>query len=495
MIVKPLLGYLFDIGGSRNFRLLFLTTVLVLMAALFLLDGKAHRSVGPLLGVAAIGGSIEDRKKRVLELKGMIRSNEDKIQEIFRNTEREFNEKKRPALVETVEETKRAAELRREQDGWIEEHDNLELMMRERSERSGGVPGHNPAGEAAGRGSFLSDPLMREWLKSPKISDDQPWSSPVVNLERSLLPTRRDLVSVGSLPVASGDLASAGALIQPRFEPGVDILFGRPLNVLDLISRGQTGSPLVRFYRGTFSSGAGMTGEASGVADGSGAAGQSSISLEPVDARVKNCTSWIPLTNDSLEDVPFLQGELEGDLDLAILMKAEDQIIGGDGVGNNFLGILNHTGGETIDQISLQAFDTDILSTARKAITKVQVNGLTSPTAYVVSPTISEAIDLEKNNQGNFYSAAVGAPWNGGPKTLWGYPIVTSLSPAVATYGIVADWRRAKLWDRMGQSSSVYFANQHADFAIRFMTAMIGVYRGAFGVKRPPAFCRIAWSS
>jgi hypothetical protein len=70
--------------------------------------------------------------------------------------------------------------------------------------------------------------------------------------------------------------------------------------------------------------------------------------------------------------------------------------------------------------------------------------------------------------------------------------LIESQSSGVTTYGIIADWRKAYLWDR--QESEIFAANQHLDFAVRLMVAIIGVYRGAFGVKRPAAFVRIATS-
>jgi HK97 family phage major capsid protein len=68
---------------------------------------------------------------------------------------------------------------------------------------------------------------------------------------------------------------------------------------------------------------------------------------------------------------------------------------------------------------------------------------------------------------------------------LWGLPVIESegMTEGVA---VVADWRLAVLWDRMRVSISV--SNQHSDFFIRNLVAILAEMRAAFGVLRPAAF-------
>jgi hypothetical protein len=54
---------------------------------------------------------------------------------------------------------------------------------------------------------------------------------------------------------------------------------------------------------------------------------------------------------------------------------------------------------------------------------------------------------------------------------------------------VVADWRLAVLWDRMRVSISV--SNQHSDFFIRNLIAILAEMRAAFGVLRPAAFIEV----
>ena len=88
----------------------------------------------------------------------------------------------------------------------------------------------------------------------------------------------------------------------------------------------------------------------------------------------------------------------------------------------------------------------DVLTTTRRAITTVQVTGRATPTAWVFNPVDWEGIELTRDLAGRFYFAG---PFAQGPRTLWGYPVVTSQTlPAGAA--LLGDWRKAVLWTRAG---------------------------------------------
>ena len=55
--------------------------------------------------------------------------------------------------------------------------------------------------------------------------------------------------------------------------------------------------------------------------------------------------------------------------------------------------------------------------------------------------------------------------------------------------GILADWRKAVVWDR--EQASIQVSDSHEDFFIRNMVAVLAECRMAFGVIRPSAFCQV----
>jgi HK97 family phage major capsid protein len=198
--------------------------------------------------------------------------------------------------------------------------------------------------------------------------------------------------------------------------------------------------------------------------------------LEVVTETVKTIAHWIPATSRALQDAGQLRTLIDTFLRYGLEEELEDQILTGSGSGENFTGIMNTTGTST------QAYDTSLIITSRKARTKVMTQGRARPTAWVMNPLDWEDFDLLKDGEDRYY---FGGPMAMGTPRLWGLPVVES-EGMTEGFAIVADWRLAVLWDRMRVSISV--SNQHSDFFIRNLVAILAEMRAAFGVLRPAAF-------
>ena len=135
-----------------------------------------------------------------------------------------------------------------------------------------------------------------------------------------------------------------------------------------------------------------------------------------------------------------------------------------------------------------QAFSVDLLTTTRKARTKVRVTGRAVATAYVMNPTDWETIDLLKDSEARYY---FGGPSVLGTPRLWGLPVVESEAMTAGT-SVVGDWRKAVLWDR--EQAQILTSDSHSDFFVRNLLAILAELRAAFGVLQPAAFVEIAHS-
>jgi HK97 family phage major capsid protein len=180
-----------------------------------------------------------------------------------------------------------------------------------------------------------------------------------------------------------------------------------------------------------------------------------------------------------------LGGLGEEGLDLLVLFLAQeldDQIINGDGVvdatHDNFLGILNTSG------TKVQPWNTSITTTTRKAITALQEAGYT-PTAWVLSPSDAEAVDLLADTT----QRPLGdGPFASGPNTLWSLPRVTSTAVPAGT-AIVGDWGQAVLAVR--EQATISVSDQHQDYFVRNLVAFLGEQRTGFALARPDAFVEV----
>jgi HK97 family phage major capsid protein len=281
--------------------------------------------------------------------------------------------------------------------------------------------------------------------------------------------------------ITASSVTSAGALIVEDRTNIVDQgTFYRPLTILDLITRGTTDSDLVEWVeQGTHTNNAAPVAEATASSGSSGAKPESAMALAVKTSAVKTIAHWIPATRRALQDAAGLRTLIDGFLRYGLMEEMEDQVMSGDGVGENFLGVRNYTG------IQTQAYDTSILVTARKARTKVSLGGRTAPTAYVMHPNDWQAFDLLLDGENRYY---FGGPSVIGAPRLWGLPVVES-EASTEGEAHVANWRFAALWQRM--AAQILVSDSHADFFVRNLIAILAEERAAFGIIRPSAFVEI----
>jgi HK97 family phage major capsid protein len=363
------------------------------------------------------------------------------------------------------EETRAAARARSER---MQQPSNA-LPPPQRDDRKERTPEQRGAGDMV-----LADPAFKKWLEEHQMGGGFT-SAKFGSSPRVVLPG-----GLKTLITGTSD-SQAGALVQPQFYGfPVQGAYQRPLVVRDLLTTGSTTSDLVEFVlEGTPTNNAAPVAEATVTSGSSGATPESGISLDPEQAGVKTISHWIPATRRALADAPQLRMYIETFLRYGVDERLEDEIITGDGTGEHFRGVLNTPG--TLSQ----AWTTDILTTTRKARTKVRVTGRAKPTAYVMHPNDWETIDLLQDNEGRYY---YGGPSVLGSPRLWGLPVVESEAMPEGE-GVVADWRRGVLLDR--EQVQILVSDSHSDFFTRNMIAILAELRAVFFIVRPAAFVEI----
>jgi len=279
------------------------------------------------------------------------------------------------------------------------------------------------------------------------------------------------------------DDTSAGAFVNPDYTGIYEPLGRRPLTVMDLVNRRPTTSDIVEFVRQTkqvteaaptseanIKVYTGATGEIEGLKP------QGATYFEKVWEAVKTIAVWVAATKRALSDAAQIRGIIDNELRDDLAEKLEDQVLAGDGVGENFLGIANYPG------VLGQGFlGTTALATCRRAVTNIQVFGLATPTAWVFNPTDWEAIETAQDLVNGYYG---GGPFGNVIPRLWGYPVVQCAGWA-AGRAILADWRKVIVWDR--ERASIQVSDSHADFFVRNIIAILAEMRAAFGIIRPQA--------
>ena len=257
----------------------------------------------------------------------------------------------------------------------------------------------------------------------------------------------------------------------------------RPNRVRDLFPAATTSANLIDYFRvlGLDNDG---KGNAAPVAerDGSnfGLKPKSSLRFESAQAPVRTIAHWEAAHRNVLADEPQLQSIIDNELLYGLALEEDDQILNGDGTGENLLGVLNTPNiqkytGVTGDQMSDQL---------RKSAT-LSVLANYPGTGFVLHPLDWEKIELQKASGDGQYmltsNVAIGASTQ-----VWRQPVVESPAMAEGTWLTGAFGIGAQLYDRA--LASVRIAEQHSDFFVRNAVAVLVEERLALSVKRPESF-------
>lgn len=414
--------------------------------------------------------------------------------EVIRQTvvgeEREFSADERDQVEKGLDEI-RALELQ------IEQARTDETMLKQIEEMGKGIDFGRDSGRANGSSSrggaslseqFLGSEEFKSWMRrmAPKgqMTSSQFGRSPSIELKDFLGSLYRKQLVTGL------DSTSAGAFITPD-DTGIYEPLGRyPLTMRQLISVRQTNSDTVEWTVQTSQITQAAPVPEANVVDYTGATGQvqglkplGAPTWERVTETVKNVAVAVKATRRALADEGQMRGILEQELREDLDEELENQILNGDGIGENFTGLTNT--GNTL----VQPFTSDLVVTTRKALTNLLINGKQLPTAWLLHPADWETLELLTDKEGRYY---YGGPINRGPLTLCGVPIAISffLTPGTAW---LANWRKAVLWDR--QQTMIHVTDSDVDDFRRNIITILAEFRAAFGIIRPSAFIEVDMES
>jgi HK97 family phage major capsid protein len=281
-------------------------------------------------------------------------------------------------------------------------------------------------------------------------------------------------------------------LVEPRFRPPV---------IFDMISVGQTDTDSVDYVIET-----GWTNNAAGVPEaqldspvGSGEGSgenpwgvkpQSALSYEKKDATVKTLAHWVAATKKALADVARLRSIIDARLSRGLLEVVEDQIIDGDGSGENLLGILRTPGVQHQPRTGGEPLVNDIL----RALTKVRLAYFV-PSGVGINPLDFQEIRLQRDESGgdpNTGGYLYGPPSQAGPTTIWGVPSVQA-PQFPEEQPIVGDFSVVQFLIREGVQ--VLASDSHADFFTRNLVAVLAEMRGVSFIEEPEGLCEVSEGS
>jgi HK97 family phage major capsid protein len=267
---------------------------------------------------------------------------------------------------------------------------------------------------------------------------------------------------------------------QPTLLPGiVDIRF-KPLTIADLFPAGTTSTPLIRYLVETA-----VTNAAATVAEGN-LKPESALSFSKVDAVLHKIATFLPISDEMLEDWAQARSYIDARLMLFVKLAEEAQLLNGDGTGANLTGLLNRAGlAATVVKGSAPSTGTDnSMDAIYRQITVIRMTQFLEPDALAIDPLGWGEIMLAKNSQGQYYANGPFADAVG--QSLWGKRVAVSPAMASKTALVGAFGQGGQIFRKGGLT--VEASNSHADYFQRNLTAIRAEERLELVVYRPGAF-------
>lgn len=295
----------------------------------------------------------------------------------------------------------------------------------------------------------------------------------------------------GQKDIYTGSLTGAtnpNGFGRVQFDPAVPRA-QRATRVRDLFPVANTSANLIDYFRVLgFSSGTDKRGNAAPVADYDKATStfglkpKSQLVFESAQAPVRTIAHWEAAHRNVINDEPQLQSTINNELLYGLALAEDDQILNGDGTGDNLLGILKTPGIQTYEQAT---HSNDRMSDALRRAATLCVLANLPGTGFVLHPFDWEEIELQKASGDGQYmlvtNFAVGAN-----TTIWRQPVVETPAMKQGEFLTGAFGLGAQLYDR--ESATIRIAEQHSDFFVRNAVAILAEERLALANKRPEAF-------
>lgn len=280
---------------------------------------------------------------------------------------------------------------------------------------------------------------------------------------------------------------TAGAPFLTDFDRTIVQALRIRLTVDDLLSQGQIqGNAISYLVEGA------MEGDFATVAEGAAKPQIHFVNPSQVTDALKKIAGFIKLTDEFLEDADFLASEINNRLLYRLAYTQEQQLLNGNGTGQNILGILNRSGLQT----ETASGPTDNEDALFRAITKVETNSGLPVDGIVIHPTDYQLIRLRKDGNNQYYG---GGPFSGQygvggvpmQPPLWGQRTV--VTPAIAAGKVLVGsfQMAATAYNKAGRGVRVEAATQHStDFTDNLVTIRAEVRR-ALAVRVPLGFCAV----
>ena len=267
-----------------------------------------------------------------------------------------------------------------------------------------------------------------------------------------------DVKAVGTMTITNN--YSGGTVALSQLEAGVARIARRMPFLRQLVNTAGTTSKYITYLQSNGQEGgAGMTAEGAEKT-------QADFNLVETSVEVKKITSWIKVSKEMIADLPFMRNEINNELMELVELKLDEQVLSGNGSGQNLTGILQNAVAWSAGGFALSIASPNEYDVLRVAISQIQGN-LFNPNYIVLHPEDVAKMELNKTSTGEYtYAMHYTAD---GVVRVKSIPVVENTGITAGTF-LVGDFTKSNLRIREDLNIQVGYVND--DFTKNLMTIL-----------------------
>jgi HK97 family phage major capsid protein len=212
---------------------------------------------------------------------------------------------------------------------------------------------------------------------------------------------------------------------------------------------------------------------------------QTGVTYTDFTANVRTIATFVKVSRQMAQDVPFIMATIEQKLSLFCLLKEDKEILYGDNTAGHLYGLMPQATKEATFWTPPGTGNTfNSLDEINIAETHIE-NQFYFPNAVILNPTDEAKLEMMKTSFGS-YVLSDRSPREDGLLRVWGLPVVTTPNMAVGDFLVGAFPGQCALFDR--ETVTVEIAFQNEDDFVRNLVTIRAEERVAFAVFVPQAF-------
>ena len=280
------------------------------------------------------------------------------------------------------------------------------------------------------------------------------------------------------LKTITNDSASAGDAVDYMRIPGIFGPGQRQLLIRDLFPVGGTTSDQVRYVIENS-----VTDNAGPQAGQGVLKGESDFTFDETTVPIQTLAHFVVISTQILDDAVGLQAYVDGRMRYLLLLEEENQLLNGDGTGNNLNGVITQaTAYNSALETTLGVASVQDIDRIRVAMYQVTASEY-PPTGIVMNPLNWSAIELLKDGENRYLMSN---PADATSPRLWGLPVSVSLSMPAHEFLVGSFALGGQIWDRM-QPAVAISTEDSTNFRQNLATLRVEE-RLALTIYRPLAF-------